>query len=120
MAMSPFVRPPLFASAKAGNPLASSPVPKIPAPPTANPLRKKERRLVETSDDFDLCSKIFSFRWLSPPDNHYRNGEDREAKFRESLSGAKCVGNPEITKILRGYFFADATGETTSNVVPSP
>ncbi len=44
MATSPRVRLALRSSAKAGNdsPLANSPAPMAPAPPTASPLRKKE------------------------------------------------------------------------------
>ncbi len=62
MAASPAVRPPLSSSAKAGTPLANSPAPMAPAPPTASPLRKKERRLVASFE----CSMIFS-PFLSAP-----------------------------------------------------
>src|SRR6266702_3432959 len=61
MAASPGVRPPLSASAKAGIPLANSPAPRVPAPATATPLRKKDRRLVERFDGCVVCSIIFSF-----------------------------------------------------------
>src|SRR3989441_10284805 len=53
MAISPLVRLALLSSAKTGNPLASIPAPMIPAPPTASPLLKKERRLVVI---FECCA----------------------------------------------------------------
>ena len=59
MAASPGVSPPLCA--KAGNPLANSPAPMVPAPATASPLRKKERRLVACFDGCPVCSMIFPF-----------------------------------------------------------
>ena len=57
MATSPCVRPPLRSSAKAGSPLANSAAPMAPAPPTASPLRKKERRLVEIIDGQSLVEE---------------------------------------------------------------
>ena len=47
MAVSAGVSPPLFAAAKAGAPLAHSPVPRVVAAPMASPVRKTERWLVQ-------------------------------------------------------------------------
>src|SRR5207237_9282771 len=67
MSVCPLVRLLLLSSAKAGNaiPPANSPAPMAPAPPTASPLRKKERRLVECFDCCALYSTIFFRSWLS-------------------------------------------------------
>src|SRR5713226_8886063 len=63
MAASPGVRPPLPASAKAGDACANSrAAPTVPAP-TASPPTKKERRLV-TCSDCSVVSMISSF-WSS-------------------------------------------------------
>src|SRR6266700_5081517 len=71
MATSPCVRRALPSWAKAGNPLANSPVPMAPAPTTASPLRKKERRPVEYLDCCVLCFMILSFLRLLRVVSHY-------------------------------------------------
>src|SRR5215469_12233564 len=60
MAASPGVRPPL-APARVGTPLTKRAVPMAPAPPTASPLRKKERRLVACCDGCPVCAMICPF-----------------------------------------------------------
>src|SRR5215469_1995498 len=60
MAASPGVRPPL-APARVGTSLTSRAAPMAPAPPTASPLRKKERRLVAWCDGCPVCAMIFPF-----------------------------------------------------------
>src|SRR6266700_3565768 len=70
-ATSPCVRRALPSWAKAGNPLVNSPVPMAPAPTTASPLRKKERRPVEYLDCCVLCFMILSFLRLLRVVSHY-------------------------------------------------
>lgn len=56
--------------AKAGMPPASSPAPIAPAPPTATPLRIKERRLVEPAGFCSLRSNGLFFLRLSRLEFH--------------------------------------------------
>jgi len=111
MATSPRVRLALPSSAKAGNgnPLANSPAPMAPAPPTASPLRKKERRLVVSFDDCALCSIIFSFcaccalcsiifsrSWLSPS----RGTRVQACVLREQWIYIICGAPPQSIDVL--------------------